>query len=73
MKIFYGLAILTQLVMAFLFRNEGKIAYMLYLWNDLSGHKVQAGRPSIRPAGVSKHKETKSHAGDSEYSLFLER
>lgn len=73
MKILYGIAILAQLAIAFLFRNEGKTAYMLYLWNNLSGDDVQAGRRSMRPAGVSKHKETKSHAGDPEYSFFLER
>ena len=73
MKLFYGIAILTQLVVGFLFQNENRTAYLLYLWKDLSEGEVQAGRRSIRPAGVSKHRETKTHTGDPEYSLFLER
>lgn len=72
MKLFYAIAILAQLAMAFLFRNESKAAYMLYLWNDLSGRKAQAGRPHIKSNRVSKYKETKSVASENEYSLFLE-
>jgi hypothetical protein len=72
MKILYAIAILAQLAMALLLRNEIKIAYMFYLWNNLLGDEVQAGRRFIRPAEVSKPKEIKSHAGDSEYPIFLE-
>ena len=72
MKTYYGIAILTQLVTAFLFRNESKSAYLLYLWNNFSRDEVHAGKGSIRSVGVSKHKETKSHTVDPEYSLFLE-
>jgi hypothetical protein len=73
MNIFYGIAILTQLVMAFLFRNESKTAYMLYILNNLLGDKVQAGRGSIRAFRASKPEETKSHTVDPAYSLFLEK
>lgn len=73
MKFFYKIAVLAQIGIAFFERDKNKMAYMLYLWKNLLAHEVQGGRPSMRPAGVSKPKETKSHAGDTEYSLFLER
>ena len=73
MKFFYAIMILAQLAMAILFRNENKTAYLLYLWNNLSGHEVQAGRHHTKSMRASKINETKSHTGDNEYSFFLER
>jgi hypothetical protein len=77
MKFFYALMILIQLTMAFLSRNENKTAYLLYLWNNLSGSKAQVGRRHIKSARVSKYRakyrKTKSNASDIEYSLFLKR
>ena len=72
MKFFYAIAILAQLAMAFLFRNESKAAYLLYLWNDLSGRRGQVARPHIKSTRVSKYKETRSASSENEYSFFLE-
>ena len=72
MKFFYAIVILIQSVIALLFRNESKAAYLLYLWSDLSGHELQAGSHSITSPGVPKENETKFPVSDREYSLFLE-
>ena len=72
MKFFYAIAILAQLAIAFLFRNESKAAYLLYLWNEFSGRRGQVGRPHIKSTRVSKYKETKSAASEHEYSFFVE-
>ena len=73
MKFFYAIMILTRLALAFLFRNENQIAYLLYLWNNLSGTDIQVGRNPIKPGSIFKHKASRSNTGDTEYSLFLER
>ena len=77
MKFFYAIMILIQLTMAFLYQNENKMAYLLYLWNNLSGSEAQVRRRHIKSARVSKYRakyrKTKSNASDIEYSLFLER
>ena len=72
MKFFYAIAILAQLALAFLFRNESKAAYILYLWKDLSGWRGQVGRHHIKSTRVSKCKETKSASSEHEYSFFVE-
>jgi hypothetical protein len=72
MKFFYAITILAQLAMAFLFRNESKAAYLLYLWNDLPGRRGQVARPHIKSTGVSKHKERKSASSENEYPFFVE-
>ena len=74
MKFLYAIAILAQLAIAFLFRDENRVAYLLYLWNNLSGSVIHVGRHQIKPARVSKYKETKSNTSiDTENSFFLER
>ena len=72
MKFLHAILILIQLVAALLFRNERKTAYLLYLWRNLSDHKVQAGSQSVKLSGVPNEKETKSPARKGGYSLFLE-
>ena len=72
MKFFYAIVILIQFVVALLFRNERKTAYLLYLWRDLSGHEVQAGSHSVKFSGVPNEKETNSTAREGGDSLFVE-
>jgi|GEM_PF-1959569 len=77
MKFFYAIMILIQLTMAFLYQNENKMAYLLYLWNNLSGSEAQVRRRHIKSARVSKYRakyrKTKSKTRDNEYSFFVER
>jgi hypothetical protein len=73
MKFFYAIAILVQLGLAFLERDKNRTAYLLFLWNNLSGQGVQGREHPTKPLRESKYSETKSHASDSEYSLLLER
>ena len=50
MKLYYGLAMLVQLLLAFLFRDKYKAAYILYLWGSVFGgrrDKMGSSRPGL--------------------------
>lgn len=72
MKFYYTIAIIAQLAIAILFRNESKAAYLLYLWSELSREGVPARRRPIQVAKVPKYKDARSSVSEKEYSLFLE-
>ena len=47
MKFFHAIVIRIQPLVAFLFRNDSKTAYLLYLWSNLSGHEIQTRDHSV--------------------------
>jgi hypothetical protein len=73
MKLYYGILLIIQLLLAFLSGDKHKTAYLLYLWKSLSGYGTQTGTHRKNSTKLAKYKETKSEVDNNEYSLLLER
>lgn len=73
MKFFYAIAILIQLLLAFLSGNKNKTSYMLNLWKGLFDYGIVTAKSKPTSESTLLSRESKLETGNDEYSFLLER
>lgn len=73
MKFYYAIAILVQLLLAFLSGNRNRTSYMLHLWRSLFDCGILDVKNNTNSDSVSRFRKSKSETNPDEYSFLLER
>jgi hypothetical protein len=73
MKFYYAIAILFQMLTAFISGNRNKTSYMLHLWKNLLGRGVAEEKNNKNSDSVPHFRKSKSEISCDEYSFLLER
>jgi hypothetical protein len=73
MKFFYAIAILVQLVLAFLSGNRNKTSYILHLLGSLLDCGIVSVENKKNSDLVIRFRKSKAETGSDKYSFLLER
>ncbi len=73
MKFYFAIAILIQLILAFISRDRNKVSYMLYLWESLFDHEIYREKNRNSSDSVSNSGKSKPKTIGGKYSFLLER
>jgi hypothetical protein len=73
MKFYFTIAVLVQLVLAFISSDKNKVSYMLYLWGSLFEQSIVNAKNNKSSDSVSSTGKTKTEIFGDKYSYLLER
>ena len=73
MKFYYAIAILVQMLLAFLSGDRNKMSYMLYLWGNLLGCVITDGKKNKNSDSDPRIRKSNPEIGNDKYYFIIER